>query len=58
MLTSARLGHISPADVEESLSGVTEALEGLSPAVSAHVMTGLDPLFAKLKRTAELNWKG
>ena len=57
MITSAQKGHISPAEVDKALDGVTETLENLTPEFQAKVMKNLDPQFANLKRVAAENWK-
>lgn len=57
MITSAQKGHISPAEVDQALDGVTETLENLTPELQAKVMKSLDPQFANLKRIAAENWK-
>jgi hypothetical protein len=56
MLTTAQKGHISPAEVDKALDGVTETLENLTPELHAIVMKNLDPQFANLKRIAAENW--
>lgn len=57
MITSARKGDISPAEVDQALDGVTETLENLTPELQAMVLKNLDPQFANLKRIAAENWK-
>ena len=57
MITSAKLGHISPGDVDLALEGVTETLENLTPSLRAIVQSKLDPQFAALLRIASENWK-
>jgi hypothetical protein len=57
MLTSVKLGLISPNDVDASLESVSETLEKLPSELHEQMRTKFDNLFLNLKRTAALNWK-
>ena len=50
-------GLVSPDDIDQSIDGVMETLESLSPEAFAIVQKNLDPAFANLKQLAANNWR-